>query len=1008
VTWREVSGLVALLLLLGVLFTWPLARHIGTDVLYTHEAAPGYERVPIAQGDHLQLLYVFWLLGDSLREGRSLLTDPYQFQTGGPSGFLFQPSLLPLLTLLLSPLGLVRAYNVLTLLSFAAAGLSAYLLVRLETSDRWAAVAGALVVALFPFRVTQLAGHANGFLLFLVPLYLYCFERSLRGARWVGWAVAAGAAFFFSGAMEFHIVYYLTLFLCAYLPFRFLFPLTDWSRPREGRAVNGRDLLPNLLAAAGGAGFGIAVYHSMHRMFRFHHPAGWIVTALGFALAAWSLWRGLLRLAAIFDAPEPESVPRALSRVLAPFSLLALAPLGSRLAISNFGRALAVIALVPAAWAVLRALRGFGGVRLRQDARRLLFARGRRYVLHVLLIACTLAFLMIVKKTVFAPSVAGGGRSFPEVAAFSPGPAGLLSPTSTNAEKMVYLGIVALLLAAAGAVCARKIVDPRRRLLVAFFGGTFALGTLLAVGPHLTVFPLYHLLYTTVPMFNFPRVTGRLLTVAAVGFAALAAAGLAGLRAWGGRWAGVLTIACLLPLVADYLPRHRPGLTTLPASHPVYDALAREKTPGEVILELPIWPGSSAWSSLYLWYTTRYRNRLLNGYSPAAPHDYVENIFRPLYPLDFGELRRPQYELLSRLGIRFIVFHEEDYPPKIGAYPFPFAAANLAESPYLEAVAAEPPLRLFRLRQAPPAAEAAFVRVSPVGSLYEAEEATVPPGVRSADNLASGGAVAASPSGKPRPLGRAFPNRVYPTGSYRVRARFLAEGPGPRPTLTLVVREPESGKVLGSAAGSPGDNGGTFDLVAPVAFSKPTGIAAEVFTDGAGPVLWDFLDVTFSADPEPRLAFEIEDLWHMGRPVARSEASSGLAVQLIPGYHPRDFTFSGPDRVLPAGAWIATLRYRTAPASAAAGEFFEVSRSNVTEPLARVPLPAAPDGTAWQSIDLPFALPRSAPIQFRVPFTGVRELLLDSIAIAPAGQGRDVPLGAPPGTARGSGQERGF
>ena len=57
------------LLLLGVAFTWPLARHLATDVLYTHRAHPGYERVPIAQGDHLQLLYLFWLFGDSVRKG---------------------------------------------------------------------------------------------------------------------------------------------------------------------------------------------------------------------------------------------------------------------------------------------------------------------------------------------------------------------------------------------------------------------------------------------------------------------------------------------------------------------------------------------------------------------------------------------------------------------------------------------------------------------------------------------------------------------------------------------------------------------------------------------------------------------------------------------------------------------------------------------------------------------------------------------------------------------------
>ena len=84
VRWREIVAVAGALLVLGVVFTWPLARHFRTDVLYTHQAHPGYERVPIAQGDHLQLLYLFWLFGDSVHEGRTPLTDHYEFRDGGP------------------------------------------------------------------------------------------------------------------------------------------------------------------------------------------------------------------------------------------------------------------------------------------------------------------------------------------------------------------------------------------------------------------------------------------------------------------------------------------------------------------------------------------------------------------------------------------------------------------------------------------------------------------------------------------------------------------------------------------------------------------------------------------------------------------------------------------------------------------------------------------------------------------------------------------------------------
>jgi hypothetical protein len=77
-------------------------------------------------------------------------------------------------------------------------------------------------------------------------------------------------------------------------------------------------------------------------------------------------------------------------------------------------------------------------------------------------------------------------------------------------------------------------------------------------------------------MFNFPRVSGRILTVGVVGLSLAAALGLAALRRRAGRRAGLVSAAVLALLVADYLPARAPGLTTLPLAHPVYDRLARD------------------------------------------------------------------------------------------------------------------------------------------------------------------------------------------------------------------------------------------------------------------------------------------------------------------------------------------------------------------------------------------------------------------------------------------------
>ena len=984
--WRELALVAVGLLLLGVAFTWPLTRHLATDVLYTHRAHPGYERVPIAQGDHLQLLYFFWLFGDSVEQGRTPLTDHYEFRDGGPPAFFFQPSLLPLLTFVLSPLGLIASYNLLTLLSFVGAGLATHLLLRLEIDDRWAAFAGALVVALFPYRVAQLAGHAFGFLSFLVPLYLYFFERSLRGQRRAGWVVAAGATFFLAGAMEFHVVYYLTLFLGFYLPFRFVSPLSGWFQtPGTVSAPEPPELVSPALALLGGAGAGCAAYFAADSVHHFGGAAGWVVTPAVGAILGLLAWRGLSRMASRHLAVPAGALQRAFAFAFAPLALLLLAPLGILLGIPYLGRAAAAAAVVGTALLCPPLVRTLSRARLLPQARDRFQARVRLFLPHAGFIFCTLGYLLIVRKLIFKNSIAGSGRRFSDVTSFSPHPIDLFSIVNTSSERIVYIGAIAALLALIGFVSVRRIADPVRRTRIAFFAGTGVVGLVLAVGPNLPLFPVYHLLFRIVPMFNFPRVSGRILAVAAVGLAMLAALGLAALRKRAGKFAGALTAIVLALLVADYLPAHAPGLTTLPQTHPVYDRLAREKAPGETILELPIWPGDSAWTSDYLWYTTRYRNLLINGYSPATPRAYVEQVFTPLYPLDFGEMRRPQYELLRRLGIRFIVFHEEVYPPKISDFPFKLTVGNLRASKYLETVTGTPPLWLFRLKPEPPANdEGAISGISPVGSLREAEQWNAGRGTRVDDPLASGGAAILFPAGAPGVLGRPVPARDYPAGSYRVQARFLVSPEATAPGLTLEVRQGDPGRLIASARVPPGPGrGATLDLEADFTLDALGRVSTQVVSDGTAPVRWDYLLVRFSGTPEPQLSMEIEDLWHMGVPLDDPEASGGQAVALIPGYNPRDFAFSGPDRVFPAGDWTARLRYRVAaPAGPAGAERFEVTISNVEQPLAAVFLPVDAGG-GYREVALPFSLTRPSPVRFRVDFPGERRLVLDRISVVP-------------------------
>jgi hypothetical protein len=269
-----------------------------------------------------------------------------------------------------------------------------------------------------------------------------------------------------------------------------------------------------------------------------------------------------------------------------------------------------------------------------------------------------------------------------------------------------------------------------------------------------------------------------------------------------------------------------------------------------------------------------------------------------------------------------------------------------------------------------------------VGALFEAEDWT-PAAGRRADPAASGDAVAVLPAGAPRVVGHALGRQTFPPGTYRVVAGFVAGGPGSSPRLALTVRDAAGGGVLGEGAGG-GGAGGAAELSAEVTLAEPTPLKVEVGTDGSAPASWDYVDVRFAARPDPEPVLEVEDLAHIGRPVADAGASAGRAVRMIPGYHPRDRVFAGPDRVVPAGRWVARLVLRAPGVNRDGAERFSAAIANSAVTLADAPLPSGGDDAGYRPVELTFALARPTPVRFSADFRGWRELTLDRVELAPA------------------------
>jgi hypothetical protein len=81
--------LISLLVTLGIwlVFSWPLPRHVGSAI--PAGGTSGLTRPPAApmqSGDHLQLLYHFWLFSDMLGGRTPWFHNLYEFNTGDDAG----------------------------------------------------------------------------------------------------------------------------------------------------------------------------------------------------------------------------------------------------------------------------------------------------------------------------------------------------------------------------------------------------------------------------------------------------------------------------------------------------------------------------------------------------------------------------------------------------------------------------------------------------------------------------------------------------------------------------------------------------------------------------------------------------------------------------------------------------------------------------------------------------------------------------------------------------------
>jgi hypothetical protein len=548
-------------LLLWILAAWPLPRLFSEVIPHTNLNPEQQTVQPIVPGDHLQLLYRFWLGLDALTGHSPWFHNIYEFNLGDDAARV-QPYLyyLPfsLVYMAVAPwAGHAAGWNASGLASILLAITGLGLLARRFAREPGAGLWATLLAASFPYAwITLFTGSPTGFAMAFPPWLFYGLDRAIRD-RAIRGSVLAGLALFCAYSSDLHVAFF--SFLAA--PFFALLSL--------GRAY-----------------------------------------------------------------PDPRRWPGAIRSILLP--LLPCLVLG----------------------------------------------------------ATTIAISTLLNRQL-SGSVMGAGRSLAEMASYSPPARGLISTARSGMANHVYFGIPLFILlvalpAIAGLFRDRHVpADPTFRrdwAVVGLLAAAVTVVVLLALGIHgpgeglpvrliRRIVPKYAMIRQTVKIYCLmPALLSPLLGL-------LISRLLADARrsAWGLGAAG-LVLGLSLWTVGNFLAQTTPGFSRLPHRNSAYAAVAADDQANAGrpphALAIPLWPGDSHWSSLYEYGVMLSRVRLVNGYTPAVPAGYLENVFLPYASLNQGHATGEQLDGLLALGVRHLIVHAGAFPEKVS--PFPAASTQRA------------------------------------------------------------------------------------------------------------------------------------------------------------------------------------------------------------------------------------------------------------------------------------------------------------------------------------------
>lgn len=211
---RTSMALVAAGLIIWGAAAWPIPFHFSSAIPYCEQRdAAGVS--DIQPGDHIQLLYHFWLFRDVIAGDTPVFTNPWEFNIGDDKVVRqFDPYYLPFSAVyaVVSPLlGNAAGWNAASVFSILLGIFGLYLLARRFTDAKWLAFTCAAIGTSFPYRwFTLIGGSPTGFAIGLVPWVFYGIDRAVRDYSLRG-GLLAGLAIFFAFSSDLHVFYFSSL-----------------------------------------------------------------------------------------------------------------------------------------------------------------------------------------------------------------------------------------------------------------------------------------------------------------------------------------------------------------------------------------------------------------------------------------------------------------------------------------------------------------------------------------------------------------------------------------------------------------------------------------------------------------------------------------------------------------------------------------------------------------------------------------------------------------------------